>query len=128
MPIAKAKKPASTVPADKLTLYETLVATVPGVERKGDTMPYTSLNGYMFSYLSKEGPLVLRLPAEAREAFMKKYKTTLHTAYGIVQKEYVDVPDSLLKKTKELQPYFQASHDYVKGLKPKATTKPRKTK
>ena len=66
-------KPTAAAPADRLELYERLVATLPGVERKGATMPYTSVNGHMFSYLSKEGKLELRLPAETREAFMKKY-------------------------------------------------------
>jgi hypothetical protein len=30
-----------TVPADKLALYEKLVARNPGIERKGATHPYT---------------------------------------------------------------------------------------
>ena len=47
---------------DKLALYEKLVATNPKVERKGATVPYTSVNGHMFSYLSKEAKLALRLP------------------------------------------------------------------
>ena len=38
-----------------LELYEKLVATNPRVELKGDTMPYTSLNGHMFSVLTKGG-------------------------------------------------------------------------
>lgn len=41
--------------ADSLELYEKLVATNPGIERKGATVPYTSINGHMFSYLSKGG-------------------------------------------------------------------------
>src|SRR3954469_12404215 len=93
------------VPADKLELYEKLVATLPGVERKGATLPYTSLNGHMFSYLSKTGTLALRLPEDARELFLQKYKTSLCTQYGVVQKEYVEVPDALLKKTSELKEY-----------------------
>ena len=109
--------------SDKLTLYEKLVATNPKVERKGDTVPYTSLNGHMFSYLSKEGKLALRLPPEEREAFLKKYKTTLFEAYGVVMKEYVAVPDALLKNTKELQKYLGFSYEYVKTLKPKPTRK-----
>ena len=71
----------------------------------------------MFSYLTKDGVLALRLPPQAREDFLKRYKTSLVEAYGIVQKEYVAVPGSLLKKTKELQKYFALSYDYVKGLK-----------
>src|SRR5580765_3002512 len=83
--------------AAKLALFEQLVATNPRVERKGDTVPYTSVNGHMFSYLGKTGELALRLPPGEREAFLKKYKTKLCELYGIVQKEYVSVPESLLK-------------------------------
>jgi hypothetical protein len=36
-----AKNPAAKPPADKLELYEKLVATRPEVERRGATMPYT---------------------------------------------------------------------------------------
>src|ERR1700716_4073786 len=91
--VARVAKPAAgAVPSDKLELYEKLVATNPNVERKGATVPYTSLNGHMFSYLSKEGKLALRLAAAEREAFLKKYKAKLCEAYGIVQKEYVEVP------------------------------------
>lgn len=116
-------KKAAEAPADKLALYETLVATLPGVERKGAAMPYTSLNGHMFSYLGKTGTLALRLPDGAREAFLAKYKTTLCKQYGVVQKEYVDVPDALLQKTAELKKYFAMSYAYVESLKPKPTTR-----
>ncbi len=43
------KKP--DIPADKLALYEKLIATHPEIERKGGANPYTSLNGHMFSLL-----------------------------------------------------------------------------
>jgi len=112
---------------EKLELYERLVATNPKVERKGDTVPYTSMNGHMFSYLSKQGKLALRLPADEREVFLKKYKAKLCEAYGVVQKEYVEVPDSLLASTKELKKYFDASFAYVSSLKPKPTTKKKKS-
>jgi len=107
--------------ADKLALYGKLVATNPRVERKGATVPFTSLNGHMFSYMAKTGELALRLPTEARDGFLKKYKTTLCEQYGIVQKEYVMVPDALLKKTRELKPFFESSYAYVASLKPKPT-------
>jgi TfoX/Sxy family transcriptional regulator of competence genes len=117
------KPAAATAPSDKLALYEKLVATNPKVERKGATVPYTSLNGHMFSYLSKEGKLALRLPTAEREAFLKKYKAKLCEAYGKVQPEYVEVPDSLLSSTKELKKFFDSSYAYVGSLKPKPTTK-----
>jgi hypothetical protein len=121
------KPTAAPVPPDKLALYEKLVATNPNVELQGATVPYTSLNGHMFSYLSKEGKLELRLPPEEREAFLKKYKAKLCQAYGKVQPEYVEVPDSLLTSTRELKAFFDRSYQYVKSLKPKSATKKKKS-
>jgi hypothetical protein len=116
-------KASPEMPADKLLLYEKLVATNPEVERKGAAVPYTSLNGHMFSYLNANGTMALRLPAGEREAFLAKYRTRLFEAYGIVQKEYVEVPEALLRKTAELKKYFDISHAYVGSLKPKPTTR-----
>ncbi len=117
-------KKKSPIPAEKVALYEKLVATLPGVERKGADNPYTSLNGNMFSLLlSPEGRLALRLPKEESEQFLKKYKTTLFEAYGAVMQEYVAVPDTLLSKTKELQKYVAMSYTYARTLKPKASKK-----
>ncbi|HEV3236403.1 MAG TPA: TfoX/Sxy family protein [Gemmataceae bacterium] len=113
--------PSADAYAEKLILYEKLVATNPKVKRKGDTMPYTSLNGHMFSLLTKEGKLALRLSSEDRDEFLKEFGTKLVEQYGAVMKEYVEVPDALLKKTKELKKYFDLSYAYVSTLKPKAT-------
>lgn len=113
----------NNIPADKLDLYEKLVKTNPKVERKGAANPYTSLNGHMFSYMNPSGSLALRLPKEEREKFLKKYKAKLFEAYGVVMKEYVTVPDALLRDTKTLQRYFQLSYEYIQTLKPKPTKK-----
>jgi TfoX/Sxy family transcriptional regulator of competence genes len=116
----------SPIPPEKVALYEKAVATLPGVERKGADNPFTSLNGNMFSLLSAQTQtLALRLQKEEREAFLKKYKTKLFEAYGAVMKEYVAVPDALLKNTKELQKYMALSYEYAKTLKPKASKKKR---
>ncbi|HLJ26058.1 MAG TPA: hypothetical protein VKY85_05055 [Candidatus Angelobacter sp.] len=121
-----AAKKKSPIPAAKVALYEKLLAAYPEIERKGADNPYTSLNGNMFSLLlSPEGRMALRLPQDEREQFLKKYKTTLFEAYGAVMKEYVAVPDGLLKKTKELQKYLGLSYEYAKTLKPKPTKKKR---
>ena len=117
---AKAKH---TIPSEKLELYSKLIATIPGIELKGATMPYTSHNGHMFSFLDKDGNLGIRLPEEEREAFIKKYKTSLFQAHGTVLKEYVTVPEALLKKTSELKKHFKASLEYVRALKPKPAKK-----
>ncbi len=114
--------PKKSPPTEQEALYDKLIATVPGIERKGDTNPYTSLNGNMFTLLH-QSKLAIRLSDEDREKFLKKYKTGLFEAYGTVMKEYVAVPDSLLKNTKELKKYLDLSYEYAKTLKPKPTTK-----
>jgi hypothetical protein len=113
------KKEKSNIPEDKMNAYKKLIATNPGVELKGATILYTSHNGHMFSYFEKDGTFGLRLPEKEREEFLKKYKTTLFISYGIVKKEFVLVPDMLLKNTKELKPYFDISFKYVDALKAK---------
>lgn len=123
-----AKKKANEHSPETIALYDALIKTIPGLERKGDTIPYTSLNGHMFSYLGKDGGFALRLPKETLIEFLTKYDAKLQEAYGIVQKEYAAVPDKLFKNTKELKRYFSASYEYVKSLKPKPTTKPKKIK
>lgn len=121
-------KSTPKTPADRVALYEALVARCPGVERKGATMPYTSVNGNMFSLLTPEGVLALRLEAVERAAFLEKYKSTLCEQYGVVMKEYVRVPAALLEKTRELAEYFDASYRYACSLKAKATTRKKAAK
>jgi len=116
-------KEPSIIPPENLALYEALVKTNPDIQRKGDKVPYTSLNGHMFSYLDGVGSLILRLPSAEREAFLKKYETPVVMAYGTVMKEYVEVPFALLKNTKALKKYFDISVEYIASLKPKPTTK-----
>lgn len=111
--------------SDRVALYDRVIATIPDLTRKGAKLPYTSVNGNMSSYLADAGGLVLRLGPDEREAFTRQFQTGLHHAYGIVQKEYVDVPDDLLENLDELTPWFQASYAYVAGLKPKPTKRAR---
>ena len=111
-----AKKKPSTIPAAKLALYEKLIATDPSIERKGATIPYTSTNGKMFTYLSPTGDLRLRLPDDERTTFMKKYRAKLAVAYGIVQKDFVAVPPAMLARTALLKPYLAISRAYAERL------------
>jgi len=111
------------IDAKALALYEKLVATQEGMPRRGKANPYTSLNGHMFSFLTKESKLALRLGKDEREAFLKRYKTELAVSHNTVMKEYVLVPDRLLAKTSQLAKYFALSVEYIQTLKPKPTTR-----
>jgi hypothetical protein len=107
------------IPAEKLELYDKLIHERPHMERKGVGLPYTSVNGHMFTFLSAAGSLALRLPAGQREEFLAEYKTSLFVAHGAVLKEYVEVPEELFRNTAELLPHLDISYAYVLGLKPK---------
>jgi hypothetical protein len=106
-----------------IEVYERLIATQPGIERKGAKLPYTSMNGNMFSFLAEDGTLALRLAAADRTSFIERYRTAQHVAHGAVMKEYVDVPAALLEDTAALVPWFAASVAYAATLKPKPTTR-----
>jgi hypothetical protein len=117
------KKEGSAHPVDKIAAYDKLISNLPGMERKGATMPYTSVNGNMFSYIEKDGSFGLRLPITEREIFLKQYKTSLFVSFGMVMKEYVLVPEKLFFNTKALQPWFKKSFEYTMSLKAKPSKK-----
>jgi hypothetical protein len=111
---------------EKLKLYKDVVALHTGAGFKGDTMPYTSHYGHMYSFLNKQDVLALKLPKAVIANFLEKYQTRLAENYGIVQKEFAIVPDDLLQRTAELQFYFEISYNYVSSLKPKPSAKDNK--
>ncbi|MBK7567503.1 MAG: hypothetical protein IPI31_06695 [Bacteroidetes bacterium] len=105
--------------SEQLKLYDEIIELFPEIERKGKTLPYTSVNGNMFSFLSKEGELSIRLPENERELFIKKYKSQLSVQHGVVMKEYVLVPEELLYDKKAFKKYFKLSFEYASSLKKK---------
>jgi hypothetical protein len=109
----------NTIPEERIALYDKLVQTQPDVERKGKSMPFTSCNGHMFSFLSPTGVLFLRLPEKEKEAFIKKYKSSAARQHGKILMEYVEVPEKLMKDFAEVKKYFSISYEYVRMLKPK---------
>ena len=110
------------IPAAKLALYDVLFASKRSIERKGATIPYTSANGKMFTYLSPSGDLRLRLPDDERVAFTKKYRTEPVVQHGVVMKDWVAVPASLFARSAELRPYLDTSRTYAMRLGAKTAT------
>jgi hypothetical protein len=113
----------SLIPPDRLKLYDKLIESDPEIERKGKTVPYTSLNGHMFTFLSKEGIMGLRLSKEDRLEFIQEFNSKLIVQYGRIMKEFVEVPPDLLTNAKTLFKYLKKSINYILTLKPKSTKK-----
>ena len=112
----------SAATEETLQLYKDLLASV-GLEQKGKNMPYTSMNGNMYSFVAKEGYVAIRLSEEDKEAFMSKYNAGPAISYGATMRGYVHVPDEVLKDTEELGTYMKKSIEFAKTLKPKPTKK-----
>lgn len=120
-------KPAYKGPAEALERFEAAVASIPGVERKGAAMPYTSFNGHMFSFLDETGTMALRLPAGRAAEFVARYKTEPVIQHGAVLRDYVAIPMALLNDTAALREWLETSYAWAGTLKPKATTRRKKT-
>ena len=119
-----AKGKFENVDPQVLDAYMRMIAGVDGVEARGAAAPYTSLNGNMYSSISKFNEIGLRLGKADREEFLEKYDTRLyHSIPGYVQREYVTIPQSMLGNTRTLRSWFRRSFEYVSSLKPKPTTK-----
>jgi hypothetical protein len=126
--MATAKKTA--VPPEKLALYEKLIGSTPGIESKSNFgAAYTAVNGNMYSMISKYGVVGIRLPEPARSKFIEKFDATTFRADPAwpPNKEYVAVPDDLLRKTATLRPYLTAAFEYAASLRPKPAAKKKKS-
>ena len=106
-------------PPDRLALYESLVASVEGVERKGAANPYTSRNGYMTSFIDKAGEVSLRLSKDDQAEFIDSYDSRIPVQYGKDMPDFAVVPDALLEQPDELRPWFVRSWEFVGTLEPK---------
>jgi hypothetical protein len=122
-----AKQKYQDVDPDALEAFSKMVAAVDGVEMKGAAAPYTSINGNMYSAMSKTNRIGLRLPKKELEAFLEKYDAELFEPFpGFRQKTYVEVPLSMHGNTRALRKYFKMAYEYVASLPPKPTTKPKR--
>ena len=111
-------------PKEALELYAAVVDGGAGdVTLKGAKNPYTARNGHMFSFLDGGGAMALRLPDDLQKAFLARYDSGPVHQYGSLMHGYVSVPADLLKKTAELQEWFDKSYDWIGTLEPKPTKK-----
>lgn len=108
-------------PTESFELFSELIDGVEDLDLKGAKMPYTSLNGHMFSFLDAGGGMALRLAPDAADEFLARYESGVVEQHGRVMKGYVAVPASLLAATDELRPWVLRSRDWVRSLQPKPT-------
>lgn len=104
--------------------FDTMIAGVPGVVRKGASLPYVSINGNMHASISKAGVIGLRLSEVDLAEYLNAHGTQLFEGVpGHFLAEYVAIPAAVLGDAEFLQSWFRRSHDYASSLKPKKTTR-----
>lgn len=104
---------------ERLVLYDQLVALCSRFERKGKTGPYTSSNGYMFSFLNKDAELGIRFSKEVQEKYFEKFNTTYFKSHNSVMRGYILITDEMLQDKELLVSLLNESYDYVMSLEPK---------
>lgn len=107
-----------------LKIYEELIENQPDIIRKGKRLPYTSMKGNMFSFISKEGHLGLRLSEESVEKYIDLYGFTKFVQNDKVMEGFVKVPEAFLKN-ELLVDIFNECCEYAKTLQAKPKTKNR---
>lgn len=122
-----AKKAPSAAPPEETRLYAAAVEATEGAELKGATTPYTSLNGNMYSFLDKQGVFAVRLGAEERAELIGLGGTDYVYETGHRMREYVGTPADVLADTQQAAAWLAKSLAYAGTLKPKATTRKKKS-
>ena len=115
---------ADEVPHELIELYRAAIDTQPDIDLKGGKkLPHTSTNGYMYSSLTKDGRMGLRLSPQDFESFISEHNTKPFENYGATIKEHVEVPPALLQRPAELGEYLAMSRAYTESLPPKKSRK-----
>ena len=92
-----------------LKAFDTMIAAVKGVERKGTTMPYCSINGNMYAMISKADIIGIRLNDNDLKAFLLVGGRPFEGVPGFVSKEYGAVPAAMMADAKLMQTWFRLS-------------------
>ena len=102
-----------------LELYLKAINKCAAFEMKGKTMPYTSVNGHMFSQVNKQDQLGIRFSKERQLEYLTEWASDYFYSYGAKMKGYVRVPESVLKNTERLANVLQESFEYFSELEAK---------
>jgi len=114
-------------PPELIELFDKAMTALPDAQkRKMFGYPAAFVGGNMFTGLHQEN-MVLRLPEGEGEKFLgMKGASAFEPMPGRAMKEYVVVPEQVLKKPAELKKWLRKSFDYASSLPPKEKKKPRR--
>ena len=104
---------------ERIKLYDAIIASHPECTRKGKNNPYTSMNGHMFSMVTKEGQVAIRMAKDVRSKYMEEVNPKEVVTYNTVMKEYISISDEMLQDQSAVLSLLDQSIAYIKTLKPK---------
>jgi TfoX-like protein len=127
IPIEGAKVPGEVRPVEwqkspqeLVDLFASVMPGPPAVRRKMFGYPAGFVNGNMLMGLFQES-MILRLPTGLREEFLKIRNSKLFEPMaGRPMREYLAVPQSVMRDTKELNARVARAFAYGTSLKPKS--------
>lgn len=99
--------------------YDKAVTHLGKFERTGKTMPYTSANGHMFSFINTDGEFGVRLPHEVARQFLEDHDSGPFRSHGATMKDYVLVPNGKLADVEFMADLLEQGYKYVMALPPK---------
>ena len=102
-----------------LAAFELMLGGVEGVERKGATLSYVSLNGNMYAMVSKREVIGILVEASDWKSFELAGGTPFEAVPGIPLKGFGAVPVSMFKDRLQLQSWFRRAHAAAEKLPPK---------
>ena len=103
---------------EAIAVFDRMIKAVNGVERKGATMVYCSVNGNVYAMINKASVIGLRLSPEDRNSFVLSGGTAFESVPGFPTKDYVTVPRSMYDNDKALHTWFRLAHTYAERLPP----------
>src|SRR5271169_6163011 len=95
-----------------IDLFESVMPGPPAAQRKMFGYPAGFVNGNMFMGLFQES-MILRLPTGPREEFVKRHdKNLFEPMPGRPMREYVAVPQSVIRDKRELARWVAKAFEY----------------
>src|SRR4029077_12490137 len=101
-------------------LFQSVMPGPPAVQRKMFGYPAGFVNGNMFMGLFQES-MILRLPTGPRGEFLNDHGAKIFEPIaGRPMREYVEVPQAVMRDNKKLTAWVSRAYEYGASLKPKS--------
>jgi len=115
-------------PQALVATFDEVMPGPPATKRKMFGFPAGFVNGNMFMGLF-EDHMILRLPAELKEELIQRHGAKPFAPMpGRVSKEYVALPESMIRDSQRLSSWVAKALVYGESLQPKTKSKAKKKK